>query len=72
MNTAPPIIRLRQLAEQEQDVMEKGVKAFIVYVQTYQEQHPLATYPQHIHCVLQVLMAEENPAETQHHTHVRL
>lgn len=32
-------IRLRQLAEQDRDVMEKGVKAFVSYVRAYKEHH---------------------------------
>lgn len=37
----PSIIsdRLRQLAEQDRDVMEKGVKAFVSYVRAYKEHH---------------------------------
>lgn len=32
-------LRLRQLAEQDRDVMEKGVKAFVSFVRAYKEHH---------------------------------
>lgn len=32
-------LRLRQLAEQDRDIMEKGVKAFVSFVRAYKEHH---------------------------------